>query len=313
LADGGKAKIEIIEGTDRNQLQSQLLIQQQSEKELQEISGANAEMQGMKGQSISGVAMQERKQQSSVILAPLLENLRRSRWIMGQLKVAEMQGQWKGPKILRITDRYTGADKWVTLNERVPDQNGQIILKNNISQGKMDTVISESPATDTVREANLQLITEAVKKSPPEIIPQLITMAFEMSNLPNKDMLVSKLQQIYKINPGEAELTPEQLKQQTLQALEEQQRASQTAQKYEGQVKTLTLENLDLENKYLQAQIAKIMGDKEFNQEKTDNMRRELELKGFKTGADIADRMDTKKTEKFQAALNTPERKEAQA
>ncbi len=314
LAPGGKGKMELIEGTDRNQLQSQLLVQQQSEKELQEISGANAEMQGIRGQSISGIAMQERKQQSSVILAPLLENLRRSRFIMSDLEVSEIQGRWDAPKILRITDRYTGAEKWVTLNELVPDwKTGEMKVQNNVTQGKFDIIISEAPATDTVREANLQLITEAVKKSPPEIIPQLITMAFEMSNLPNKDMLVTKLKEIYKIAPGDEDMSPEQMKQRTLQVLEEQQRAAQAEQAYDGRVKQLTLDNLFLENKYLQAQIEKIMGDKTRDEEKSKNMRDEIELKGYKTGFDIGDRIHTKKIEALSAGRESPGRKEINA
>jgi hypothetical protein len=278
-------RFDFVDSERTGELQAQLQMLHESEREIQEISGANAEMQGVKGQTISGTAIEKRQAQSSVILSPLLENLRRSKKIMGELEHAEMQGQWRGPRILRITDRVRGKETWEILNEVVPDHRSPTgyTTKNNMSQGKFDIIISEAPATDTVREQNLNLITEAVKKSPPEIIPQLITMAFEMSDLPNKDMLVNKLKQIYKLDPGMDDMSPEQQKTHTIKVLREQQEEAKKQSQYETQEKGLTLKNLSLENQYLQAQIDRLLG-----QVKNDDNK--MELEGFKTGVNIADR-----------------------
>jgi len=69
----------------------------------------------------------------------------------------------------------------------------------------------------------MNLIIEWVKKSPPEIIPHLMTMAFEMSNIPNKEQTLAKLKPILGVNPEDEDLTVEEMKQKTIKALEEQQ------------------------------------------------------------------------------------------
>lgn len=318
IADGGK-RFEIIDGTDKNKLQAQLLMLHESERELQEISGANAEELGYKGQTVSGVAEQKRMEQSATILAPLLENLRRSRGTLGDLLVSEIQGEWKSPKVLRITDRLTGAEKFQTLNERIWNwKTGQYEIKNNVTQGKFDTVVTEVPATDTVREQNLQMLIEAVKKSPPEIIPQLITMAFDMSNLPNKDMLVAKLREIYTLDPGQEDMSAEELKARAVKALEAHQKAQEAESQFQDKMRQLTQENGELENQLLAAQVKKItdghdekMGDLGIKAGTLAIKRRELELKGFETGAKVGNEIASRKQDmaKFLKGQNQPERK----
>ena len=90
---------------------------------------------------------------------------------------------------------------------------GEITLRNNITQGKFDCVVSEAPATDTVREQHLNMLIEWVKKSPPEIIPYLMNAAMELSNLPNKEQLMARIRPILGIEGGDDHnLSPEEVK-----------------------------------------------------------------------------------------------------
>jgi len=297
-------RFEIIEGTDKGQLQAQVEMLHESEREFQEISGPNQESLGYKGQALSGIAQQHRENQGNTIIAQLFENYRHSRRILGNLQWKEVKGQWKSKKILRITDSISGTERYVTLNERVLGKDGKMVTQNNITQGVYDIVISEAPTTDTIREANLQLITEAVKKSPPEVIPQLITMAFEMSALPNKEVLVAKLQQIYNIDPMEQDLSPEQVKERALKAMEDHQQQAQQQAQFEGQMQQIGLEKAILENEKLKAEIARIMGSKETDQGKLNLMKKDLELQGFKAGVDVADKNETRSLATYQARIN---------
>jgi hypothetical protein len=238
--------------------------------------------------------------------------------------VSEIQGQWKSQKVLRVTDRFTSAERYVKLNEKVwSPTKGAYEIKNNVTQGRFDQVISEAPATDTVREQNSMLFMEAIKKSPPEIVPDLLTLWFESSNTPNKDALVSKLRTIYHLDPGQDDMSPEEAKAKTLQALQDHQKQQQEESQYQGAVKQLTLQNLDLENKLLQAQIAQIMNGGVVDQGKLSLMRKELdvdhkklaiaskelELQGFKIGADVADKRQGRTMERYQAVLNSADQK----
>ena len=240
---------------------SQVSLLQESEREIQQISGANAERMGYDSKAESGIAKKMQIAQSNVITAPLFDNLRRSMKMLGEQVISNIQGFWTHEKVLRITDRMTGAEKFVEINKRIQTETGTLELKNNITQGKYDTIVTEAPQTDTVREQNLNLIIEWVKKSPPEVIPHLMNMAFEMSNMPNKEQLLAKIRPILGINPEDEDLTADEVKQKTVQALEAQ-RAENAKQAQLQEVNAqLELENKRLENEKLKAEIEKIAGE----------------------------------------------------
>ena len=167
------------------------------------------------------------------------------------------------------------------LNQREQGPMGEITLRNNITQGKFDCVVSEAPATDTVREQHLNMLIEWVKKSPPEIIPYLMNAAMELSNLPNKEQLMARIRPILGIEGGDDHnLSPEEVKAQVAKTLEAQQaEAARMKQVQEAEIK-LRLENLQLTNEKLAADIESIrQGDK---------VRRDDQaLKGVKAGFDI--------------------------
>lgn len=264
---------------------AQVSIMQQSEQEIQEISGANSEASGYDSRAESGKAKEIQVHRSNIMTASVMMNLRRSLNILGTQVVANIQGFWKAEKVLRITDRLTGADRFVALNEQIQGSDGQVHVKNNITQGRYDIVVSEAPATDTVREQNLNLIIEWVKKSPPEIIPHLMQMAFELSNLPNKDQLVAKIKPLLGGDPEEDNLSPEEVKEKVRQQLEAQKQQQAEMAEVERLDIELTLNEKKLKNEKIKAEIAKLLADAN----KTE----------VETGIDI----DKAQTEKEQAAI----------
>jgi hypothetical protein len=278
VKDGKMQSIKIEEMARLNPEQANIM--QQSEKEIQEISGANADMLGYKSSQVSGVAIERKQMQGNMITAPLFANKSRSEKRLGALMIPEIQSQWKGQKILRIVDRITGAKKFTTLNQRIEGPMGEIQLKNNITQGKFDCVVSEAPATDTVRERYMEMLIEWVKKSPPEIIPYLMNTAMEISNLPNKEALMAKLQPLLGINPAEQDMSPEEIKQNVIKQLEAQQAEAARVKQLQDQEVGLKLVNLDLINKKIEAEIEKMKTDVKTKIDDQD-------LKGVKTGFDM--------------------------
>lgn len=312
VAPGKGGGFKIIEGIDKGQLQAQVMMLQESERELKEISGANDEAAGYKGQALSGVAQEKRQQQSAVILAPLVENLRRSMRMLGQLQIAEIQGQWTGEKVLRVTDRMTGAEKYVALNERVYDERtGTYEIKNNVTQGKFDILITEAPPTDTVREQNMNLLIEWAKKSPPEMIPHIMLMAMDLSNLPNKDMLLDKLKEIVGVNPMEENMSEDERKQRVIQTLQQHQQQTQEEAQFQQQLKGLALEKAKLENELLQAQIQSVQNGDEVDIMKVKVADDKVKIDGFKVGADVADKARKHKAEQmrnYQKQISTDQK-----
>jgi hypothetical protein len=296
-------KIKIADQSELSQYQIQLL--EQSEREIEETTGVIAERMGYGGRSQSGKAIEKKQMASATISAPLFDNLRRSVKMLGYQTVANIQGFWTGEKVLRITDRMTGSEKFVALNQLVMTQDGAIELKNNITQGKYDIVVSDAPQTDTIREQNMDMIIEWVKKSPPEVIPHLMNLAFELSNIPNKDQLLARLKPVLGLPIDEDDLSPEEVKQRTIEELEAQkEKQAREQQLIEAQAQ-LELEEQHLKNKKIEAEIYKIMSDagvselKPLLQKDKDNKKIELEhdkldFEQFKTGLDFVDKTDKK-------------------
>jgi hypothetical protein len=280
----GPGKITKIDIQEHQQLAaSQISILQQSENEIQQISGANAEQLGYQSNAESGRAIEKRQVQGATITAPLFANLRQSTKLLGEQIIALIQGAWTHEKILRITDRLTGAEKFLSINQ--PDESGKIT--HNITQGKYDLIVSDAPQTDTVRERNLELVMEWVKKSPPEVIPQIIHLAFEMSNLPNKEQLLARMRPILGINPGEEDMTAEEIKQKTIQQLEAQKQAQAQMAEIEQRRITLELDKVEAENQKVRAETQKIIKLADVERDKLKHEKARLELDSFKTGFEM--------------------------
>lgn len=298
-SDSGQPLNARIAIEDQSQLaQGELNLMMHSKDEIQQISGANAEQMGQQSNAESGKAIQQRIQQGNTMLAPLFGNARRSMYMLGLRIASGIQQYWTGPKVLRVTDRMSGAEKFVEVNQRAQDQFGNEITMNNVTQGRFDYVISERPAHDTVREANMNMLMESIKKAPPEAVPVLLSMAFEMSNLPNKEQLMLKLKPLLGLDPTDDEKSPEQVKQEAIQRMEQQQKQQAEIAQMERQKLKSEVESGQLEVQKLAAEIKKILSETFENQADAAKTRAEIEqgekkteieegkllLDGYKTG-----------------------------
>jgi hypothetical protein len=218
--------------------------------------------------------------------------------MLGLLQVAEIQGQWTGERVLRVTDRMTGAEKYVSLNERVFDQRkGAYVVKNNVTQGMFDIVVTEAPPTDTVREQNMNLLIEWAKKAPPEMTPHIMLIAMDLSGLPNKDMLMEKLKEIVGVRPGDEDLSEEERKQRIIQTLEQHQQQAQEEAGFQQQLKGFALEKAQLENDLLRAQIDSVRNGDPVDIMKVKVAKAKADIDGFKVGAEVADRARQRQAE----------------
>lgn len=172
----------------------QIDLMHQSEREIQEIVGANDEALGKESKLQSGVALEKKEAYASTVTASLFDNAKLAQKRLGELTLAMVQSEWTGPKVLRVTDRLSGAEKFVEINQKVYDaESGAIQIRNNITEAKFDIVVANAPITDTMREKNMELLFSAINKAPPEAVGPLLNMAFEISDIPNKDALLRQV------------------------------------------------------------------------------------------------------------------------
>lgn len=266
--------------------QAQVNLMQQSEGEIQQISGANAEQMGYRSNATSGTAIDKRQQQSTIINASLFQNTRRSLKKLGEQTACLIQGEWTQEKILRITDRLTGSERFIEVNKRV-EENGVSLIKNDITTLKADIVISDAPLTDTVREKNMDMIIEWVKKSPPEIIPHLMNLAFELSSIPNKEILLQRIKPILGIDPTDEDLTSDEIKEKAIQKLKSQAEEAQKQGQFAEQQIQLQLQNQDLLNQKLMAEIENLKTKPITDRMKADAAAEKVQITAYKTGADV--------------------------
>lgn len=172
----------------------QIDLMNQSERELQEIVGANDEALGKESKLQSGIALDKKENQSAAVTLSLMDNANHSLKRLGILTLAGIQSDWKYSKVLRVIDRVSGAEKFIELNQRVyNDQTGAIEIHNNITEAQVDVIVASAPITDTMREKNMELLFSAINKAPPEAVGPLLNMAFEISDIPGKDALLKQV------------------------------------------------------------------------------------------------------------------------
>jgi hypothetical protein len=264
-----------------------------SEQEIKEIAGANDEALGYKTPAMSGAALDRKQQQSGTMTATLHGNLERSQRRLGELVIAEIQANWTHTKVLRITDRMTGADRFVELNKAITDEGGNVIkIRNNVANGRFDCEIGKKPLSDTVREQNAELLFNAIQKAPPEAIPELLSMAFELSDMPQKEILLGRLRRVLgveEIDPLLSKDEQEAIAQKQKDAMAE--KANADAQ-YDTSVKELDLQERE-------AKIQKQFADIEAKMVELRTKERELAgreyAEGFRMQQEIMKQRETRK------------------
>ena len=244
-----------------------------SEREIQEISGSH---DVTPRPNVRSTGMMERQEaNSAAITASLLDNAKMSDRILGEKLMSLIQDTWTDEKVLRVTDRVTGTEKFVALNERYIDGTG-IQVRNNITQARFDIVIGTTPMTDTMREKHLENIFAALNKAPQEAIGPLINLAMEISDLPNKDELLSQIRKATGL-PGFDNLSTaerEAQEQQEAQAKSERQQKEQQDQDL----------MMQLEQAKLQAEIEKIKAEAQSKLQDAAVKKQDVDQKGFAAG-----------------------------
>jgi len=269
LKKGKIDRIKIQELSDLASPQTDLM--QQTEREIQEVSGANDEALGYASPAQSGVALAHKQQQSSTVTSSLLANARESLKRLGELTMALIQDKWTSEKVLRIVDRLTGSEKFVAINtkEYVPEL-GAFRIKNDITQARFDIVIANKKTTDTMREKNMELIFSAINKSPPEAVASLLNLALELSDIPNKDELLRQVRAATGVKEIDDNLTEAEKEAEAKRLQEAQQAKDEEDRQLEVQKLQLSLAKEQAEVEKLNAETLELRSNAAVNKQKVD-------------------------------------------
>lgn len=215
-------KIEIKEG--RELAEAEIKLMENSGDMVMTIAGVTKDNTGNDSNASSGRAIIAKQQQGAVTTAELYDNFRFAFQFSGQKAISLMEQYMPEPKQIRVLGPSHSAE-YLKINQ--PHFDGEKwMFHNDITAQEADFVVDQQDYRETVRQAMAESLFDLLSKIDPSISLQLLDLAVDMTDLPNKEELV---QRIRKINgqtaPGE-KLTPEM--QQALQ--QKQQEAAQDRQ-----------------------------------------------------------------------------------
>jgi hypothetical protein len=209
---------EIILNADRDLAQWHLELMSRDIAMIQQASGVTDELLGRKTNATSGVAIQRRQDQGSLATAKLFDNLLFAQQVHGEKQLANIEQFMDEPKQFRITS-MRGKSDYVEVNDGLPE--------NDITRTKADYIISESAWHATIRQAAADELMEAMTRLPPEISIQLLDLAVENMDLPNRDEIVKRIRGVTgQFDPEEKE-NPSPEDQQRMAAMAKQSQMQQ--------------------------------------------------------------------------------------
>lgn len=174
----------------------QVQLMQEAKDHILEGSGVTRENLGQNSNAQSGVAIQAKQQQGSVSTAELFDNYRQFMQVSGQKELSLIEQFMSLPKRLRILGPRGKID-WLIVNEPYTDPaTGQILFKNDLAAQAADFIIDQQDYRETVRMAMAQQMFDIIGKLPPDLQLQLLDVAFDLTDIPNRDEIVARIRKL---------------------------------------------------------------------------------------------------------------------
>lgn len=213
----------VFEFVDRkSQLEGNLELMQEDAAYMEEGSGVTNENLGRKTNATSGVAIEARQDQGSVVTAGLFDNLRIAQQLQGQIQLSLAEQYMSKAKVIRVVGDNQPVE-WLQINHTDPDT-GETI--NDITAEQADYVVSEQDYRATYRQAMFDSFGELLGKLAPTVpglAAAVLDLVVELSDVPNKDEFLARIRKITGQRDPTKELTPEDKAAMAQQAQEQQQ------------------------------------------------------------------------------------------
>lgn len=213
-------ELAIIEGSDR--ANQQLNVGEQNSAYIRQISGVTGENRGMDTNATSGIAIQARQEQGTVISTVLTDMHSLGRKLEGELVLSLIEQFYDKPFQFRITaDNLKDKAEFAKINDESDPE-------TDITKTQSDFIVAERDYRTTMRQAlSEQLLSSAgaiaQHTGNPQLAVAMLTAAVELQDLPDKDRLIDGLRKASGLPPlSETEEERQQREQQAQQAQQEQ-------------------------------------------------------------------------------------------
>jgi hypothetical protein len=222
---------------------------------IQRASGISNENLGRQTNATSGLAIQARQLQGSVVTTEPFDNLRLAVQVQGEKQLSLTEQFYTDEKVVRLTGAR-GAVEWVKINTPEVQPDGTTRYLNDITATAADFVVAEQDYNGTMRQVMFEQLNKMAGRLAPDIALRLLRMAMEFSDLPNKDEISDQIRQLTGEQDPNKEMTPEQA-QQPEQQMQQQAEALQL----QRETAMTALEEQRAKVKLINAQAEKIMAE----------------------------------------------------
>ncbi|WP_420813574.1 hypothetical protein [Lampropedia aestuarii] len=202
---------------DSEQVAGQVQMMQYNAAAIQKTGGVADENLGRQTNAVSGEAIKARQLQGSVVTTEPFDNLRLATQLSGSKELSLIEQFVTEEKVIRLVGEKNRID-WQRINQVEVDATGQVRVLDDITASMADFVVSEQDYAGTLRQVMFDSINALAMKVAPELGLRLMTMAFEYSDLPNKDEIANAFRQITGDKDPDQELSEEEVQQQAEQA-----------------------------------------------------------------------------------------------
>jgi hypothetical protein len=233
--------------------QGQFEVMGMNQQAIQRSFGVNDENLGRRTNAVSGEAIKARQIQGSVATTEPFDNLRWATQAHGEKQLSLIEQFVSEHRVIRLTGA-SGALEWLKVNEPVVDADGSVRFLNDITSSMADFVVAEQDYAGTLRQVMFDAMTSIAQRQPPEVAMRFLRMAFQFSDLPNKDEIVSELRRLMGEPDPTKKLTPEEE-----QAQQQQQQQQAEAMQLQREQAVAAVEEQRGKAALVQAEAEKVM------------------------------------------------------
>lgn len=203
---------------------------------IQKTAGVNNENLGRATNAVSGAAIEARQQQGAVGTTEFFDNHRLAVQIQGEKQTSLTEQFYTEEKVVRLTGAKNKIE-WLRINQPEIQPDGSVRWLNDITASAADFVVSEADYAGTLRQVMFDSLNQIAGRLPPEVAIRFLRIAFEFSDMPNKDVIAEELRKLTGERDPNKEMTPEEMQQQ-----EQQMAAQAEAMQFQREQAMLALE-----------------------------------------------------------------------
>jgi len=213
---------------------------------IQDVSGVTDENMGRQTNAVSGIAIQSRQNQGSLVTAEIFDNLRLGIQLQGELQLSLVEQFYDEPKKMRITGTR-GQTRFIQINQpQIDPETGEDMTLNDITESQADFIVDEQDFRESIRMAMFETLMNLCGQLPPEVTLNILDLVIELSDVPGKDEIVKRIRKLNgQVDPDhqedpnvQAELQARQ-EQEAQQAQLEQQMIQGTLEEQAAKIKKL--------------------------------------------------------------------------